>query len=174
VGAVLELGERPLAIATRHNSRPPRGTQHYALLRMAAVGNFVPKTCARQQERAHHTSNYKTKRARRGPSHGFIAKVRVAGSSPVVRSKKLLVSRPFRAAGPRPKRAQWVGPGTDRCGPRWHERREAAGQRGTRRWTRVASLADRRGSRFDCAIRVPGFRCPPGAAGDQRLTRRPS
>ena len=57
---------------------------------MAAVGNFVPETCARQQEHARHTFYHKAKRARRDPSHGFIAKVRVAGSSPVVRSKSLL------------------------------------------------------------------------------------
>jgi hypothetical protein len=51
----------------------------------------------------------------------------------------VLVSRPFRAAGSRPERAQWPGPGTSRHGARWHERREAAGQRGTRRRTRVAA-----------------------------------
>jgi hypothetical protein len=57
---------------------------------MAAVGNFVPETCARQREHARHTFYHKAKRARRDPSHGFIAKVRVAGSSPVVRSEALL------------------------------------------------------------------------------------
>lgn len=41
-GAVLELREGLLAIPTGHDW-PPRGTQRDALLRMAAVGNFVPE-----------------------------------------------------------------------------------------------------------------------------------
>jgi hypothetical protein len=31
---------------------------------MAAVGNFVPETCARQREHARHTFYHKAKRAR--------------------------------------------------------------------------------------------------------------
>ena len=65
-GAVLELGERLLAIAG-HDRRPPRGTQRYGLLRMAAVGNFLPETCARQREHARHTFYHKAKRLRRDP-----------------------------------------------------------------------------------------------------------
>jgi hypothetical protein len=66
-GAVLELGERLLAIPTGHDRRPPRGTQRYGLLRMAAVGNFVPESCARQREHARHTFYHKAKLARRDP-----------------------------------------------------------------------------------------------------------
>jgi hypothetical protein len=41
--------------------------QRYGLLRMAAVGNFVPETCARQRQHARHTFYHKAKRARRDP-----------------------------------------------------------------------------------------------------------
>ena len=41
--AVLELRERLLAVPTGHDWLPPHGTQRDALLRMAAVGNFVPE-----------------------------------------------------------------------------------------------------------------------------------
>jgi hypothetical protein len=34
---------------------------------MAAVGNFVPETCARQREHARHTCYHKGKRARTHP-----------------------------------------------------------------------------------------------------------
>jgi hypothetical protein len=66
-GAVLELGERLLAVAAGHDRRPPFGTQRDALLRMAAVGTFVPETCARQREHARKTFYHKGKRARKDP-----------------------------------------------------------------------------------------------------------
>jgi len=34
---------------------------------MAAVGNFVPETCARQREHARNTFYHKAKRARKDP-----------------------------------------------------------------------------------------------------------
>jgi hypothetical protein len=37
------------------DSGPPRGTQRYGLLRVAAVGNFVPEIRARQREHAPHS-----------------------------------------------------------------------------------------------------------------------
>src|ERR671919_84323 len=62
-------------------------------------------------------------------SRRHLAKVRVAGSSPVVRSLKVQVTRPFRAPDLRSGWAQSALPGTKRSGTRWGEPPEVAGQR---------------------------------------------
>jgi hypothetical protein len=65
----------------------------------------------------------------------------------------VLVRRPLRAAGPRPERAQWAGPGTNRCGTPWYSLERATRSRGSARYP-PADASGERGRWVRVALRL--------------------
>src|SRR5918996_3489755 len=73
---------------------------------------LCPKPVPGSESTLSHTFYHKAERAPGDPSHGFIAKVRVAGSNPVVRSKAQ-VRRHLRFAVSPGRASPWKGEGRE-------------------------------------------------------------